>query len=127
MKIDLDIRTPGLQIQADPTRLVQVFDNILNNARKYAPDSPITITVDRQGDRIRIGIRDYGPGIPAEHLEKIFQRFYRVLDQNTSVRGTGLGLYISRRIVQAHSGEIEAESVEGEGTTFNILLPCEEK
>jgi K+-sensing histidine kinase KdpD len=123
MNIKLDIKTPGLKILADPARLAQVFDNILNNADKYAPHSLITIAVVEQKKRVSIAIKDKGPGIPAEHLDKIFLRFYRIPNQNTAVRGTGLGLYICRKIIQTHNGEIEAESTEGKGTTFNIYLP----
>jgi signal transduction histidine kinase len=123
MKIELDIKNPGLKIMADPTRLAQVFDNILGNANKYASGSPITIAVAQQKKRVRIAIKDKGPGIPAEHLDKVFLRFYRIPNQSTSVRGTGLGLYICRKIIQGHNGEIEAESAEGKGTTFNIYLP----
>ncbi len=123
IKIELDIKNPGLMINADPARLAQVFDNILNNADKYAHGSPITITVVQLKKRIHIAIKDKGPGIPLEHLDKIFLRFYRIPNQSVAVRGTGLGLYICRKIIQAHNGEIEAESVEGKGATFNIFLP----
>lgn len=124
MQIDLEILEPGLQIWADPTRLTQVFDNIFNNAIKYAPESPLTITLDKSSDQARIAIRDSGPGIAPEHLQKIFSRFYRIPEKNVSVRGTGLGLYICRKIIQAHGGDINAQSTPGHGTTFIILLPC---
>jgi signal transduction histidine kinase len=127
LEIEINIDSPGLQTTADPTRLAQVFENIINNAIKYAPDSPLTITLDQLGDRARIAIRDQGPGIPTDQLGKIFHRFYRVPTQNTSVRGTGLGLFICRQIVQAHQGEIEVESEEGKGATFYIYLPLEIK
>lgn len=127
LKIDLIIDAPGLQISADPTRLAQVFENIINNAMKYAPDSPLTVHLERVGKQACISIRDYGPGIPKEQLEKIFQRFYRVTDQNKSIRGTGLGLFICRQIIQAHQGEIVADSVVGTGTTFSIYLPLEDR
>jgi len=123
MKIILNIKTPGLQIQADPTRLAQVFENILNNAKKYAEGSPITILVEKHKGRVHIAVKDEGPGIQSMYLDKIFQRFYRIPDRTNGVRGTGLGLYICRKILQAHQGEIEAESGEGKGTTFHIYLP----
>ena len=127
LEIEMNIDSPGLQISADPTRLAQVFENIINNAIKYAPDSPLTISLDQVGDRARITIQDQGPGIPKDQLGKIFHRFYRVPTQNTSVRGTGLGLFICRQIVQAHQGEIEVESEEGNGASFYIYLPLEIK
>ena len=126
VSIDLNIKARRLQIFADPTRLAQVFDNIIGNALKYAPGSPITITVEKIWDKAHIAIRDYGPGIHNKHLEQIFQRFYRLPEHSTSARGTGLGLYICRKIIQAHDGEITAESQLGEGTTFHIYLPCKQ-
>lgn len=123
ISIELQIEAPGLQIQADPTRLGQVFDNILSNATKYAPGSPIIITLTQNDQTAVIAIRDQGPGIPEQHVAKLFQRFYRVPDGNTSVRGTGLGLYICRKLIQAHHGEIFALSTLGQGTTFVINLP----
>lgn len=123
--IRLDIKAPGQQIQADPARLAQVFDNLLGNAAKYAPNSPVTLRLERQDDRVRITVEDQGPGIASEHLQHLFKRFYRVPGQNTSVRGTGLGLYICRRIVEAHQGEIHVESTPGQGTKFLIDLPIE--
>jgi K+-sensing histidine kinase KdpD len=125
LKVELKINSYGLMIQADPTRLAQVFDNITNNAIKYAPGSPIQITLDQKDQKACIAIHDYGPGIPHEHLDKLFQRFYRVPGSSNSVHGTGLGLYICRKIIQAHGGEIEAESEVGAGITFIIRLPCE--
>jgi signal transduction histidine kinase len=125
LEVSLDLHDTGLQIQADPARLAQVFDNLLGNASKYAPGSPVVISLHRDGNFVRIAVKDRGPGIPAENLEHLFTRFYRVPELTASVRGTGLGLYICRQIVQAHLGEISAESTIGEGTTFNILLPLE--
>ena len=127
LAIRLDIQLPGIKVQADPTRLAQVFENLLSNAQKYAPNSPITITVScAPNENVWITVQDRGPGIPAEHLSKIFQRFYRVPNTASLARGTGLGLYICRKIIQAHNGEIQVESVAGEGTTFIIELPCKD-
>lgn len=125
LKIHLKLNAPGLQIQADPTRLAQVFENLLSNARKYAPGSSILISLEIIDDMAKISVKDNGPGISEEHLKNIFQRFYRVPGDSTSIRGTGLGLYIVRQIIHAHHGEINVESKVGEGTTFNIYLPCD--
>lgn len=127
LRVDLELRTPGLQVSADPTRLTQVFDNIISNATKYAPGSPIKIILDKKNLQARISVQDYGPGIASEHLDRIFQRFYRVQQSSTSVRGSGLGLYITRKIIQAHDGEIDAQSHLGLGTTFQIYLPLLQK
>jgi len=127
MKVYFNQPIKGLQISADATRLSQVLDNILGNASKYAPNSPIKITVERIDNKVSIVIKDRGPGIPSDHLEQIFQRFYRLPgNTNTSVCGSGLGLYICRKIIEAHNGEISAQSSLGQGTTFNIILPCEQ-
>jgi signal transduction histidine kinase len=123
LEIQVDLRSGPLKIEADPTRLAQVFDNLISNAIKYAPDSAITIILDSQDDHAHIEFSDQGPGIPTEDLPNIFTRFYRVPSRNKSVRGTGLGLFICRQIINAHQGEITAVSKLGEGTTFNIYLP----
>jgi signal transduction histidine kinase len=126
LDIQLDIRTPGLQIPADPTRLAQVFENLLTNAMKYAPGAPITISLEQADKKVHIIVHDDGPGIAPEHLANLFKRFYRVPTNSTTVRGTGLGLFICRQIVRAHGGEIHAESAIGKGTTFHIFLPLEQ-
>lgn len=123
LDITLSLKDDHCLVQADPTRLAQVFDNILSNAIKYAPNSPVTITLDRKDQMASVAISDKGPGIDPQHVDKLFQRFYRAPESSTIVRGTGLGLYICRKIIQAHNGEITAESVLGQGTTFSIYLP----
>jgi signal transduction histidine kinase len=125
IQIYLDLKVNRLQVQADPTRLAQVFDNLLTNAIKYAPGSRVMIILAVEENQAYITVSDNGPGIEPEHLKNLFDRFFRVPSENVTVRGTGLGLYICRRIVQAHGGEIMVESVVGEGTTFQIHLPLE--
>jgi len=125
IQIYLDLKVNRLQVQADPTRLAQVFDNLLTNAIKYAPGSRVMIILAIEENQAHITVSDNGPGIAPEHLKNLFDRFFRVPSENATVRGTGLGLYICRRIVQAHGGEIMVESVVGEGTTFQIHLPLE--
>jgi len=109
--------------RADPTRLAQVFDNLISNAVKYAPKTPIHIHLSQENEKFHIVVRDFGPGIAPEHLEHLFKRFYRVPSTQSLARGTGLGLFICRHIIQAHQGDICAESTVGEGTTFHIYLP----
>jgi signal transduction histidine kinase len=125
IKIDLQLKVTGLQVIADPTRLAQIFENLLGNASKYAPGSPITISLDLDNKMARMTLSDQGPGIAPENLVHLFKRFYRIPSQNTSIRGTGLGLYICKKIIQAHQGEMEVESELGKGTTFSIYLPIE--
>lgn len=121
--IHTDIEQPLKPIQADPRRLVQVFENLLTNAEKYAPASPVYITIKSVKNGVKVDIRDEGPGIPEKYQERIFDRFFRVPDQQTNIHGSGLGLFICRQIIQAHHGEITLTSKVGEGTTFHIFLP----
>ncbi|OGO70597.1 MAG: hypothetical protein A2Z37_15560 [Chloroflexi bacterium RBG_19FT_COMBO_62_14] len=107
----------------DSTRIAQVLDNLLSNAHKYAPGAPVTVRATKEDKRISIEVADEGEGIPREHISHLFERFYRVPNNNRAVRGTGLGLYICRKIVEAHGGEIWVESAPGEGTTFLFTLP----
>ncbi len=110
-------------IQGDPIRLAQVFDNLLSNAAKYAPQAPVTIILEANKEQVHIIVKDEGPGIAPEHLDKIFERFYRIPDLQTAARGTGMGLFICRQIVSAHRGIINAESEPGKGAAFHITLP----
>jgi signal transduction histidine kinase len=109
-------------IQADSVRLTQVLDNLFENAIKYAPGSKIVVTLQRLENRQVITFSDYGPGIPPEHLQFLFERFYRVPGQARK-HGTGLGLFICRQIVQAHNGQISVKTTPGKGTAFRIELP----
>lgn len=121
IRLELGDDTPTLNV--DPTRVAQVVDNLLSNAHKYAPDAPVVIRSTRFDNQVRIEVEDSGPGVPAEHVPHLFERFYRVPDQKAAARGTGLGLYICRKIIEAHSGEIGIHSEEGTGTRIYFTLP----
>jgi signal transduction histidine kinase len=121
--MDLPEDLPILPI--DTTRIAQVIDNFLNNASKYASGSAVKVIARATDDSLRITVQDEGPGIPAEHRPHLFERFYRVPSESTT-RGTGLGLYISQKIIEAHGGEIGVESTMGEGTSFYFDLPITE-
>jgi len=111
------------EIDLDVFRIEQVISNILSNIVKYAPRSEIQISTELTSDQqLKLSIRDHGPGIEKEKLEKIFQRFERVSGIN-GPSGLGLGLYLSRQIIEAHGGKIWAESELDQGTSFIILLP----
>lgn len=112
-----------INLDADAKRIAQVLNNIIGNAIKYAPGSPVDIQVVEKSGEIEIEIRDEGAGISDEHVESIFERFYRVPDKQRSVRGSGLGLYISKQIIEAHNGEIKVQSKVGKGTSFTICFP----
>jgi PAS domain S-box-containing protein len=102
----------------------QILSNLVGNALKYAPLSAVHIKVEEHPDRLLIRVVDDGPGIPPEHLERIFDRFER-LDHNHVQAGTGLGLYISRQLARAMNGQLTVESEPGHGATFTLDLPAE--
>jgi signal transduction histidine kinase len=121
---DLDVRLDlqsSATIHADGVRVAQVFENLFTNAVKYATGSPIIVGLKQVGGTLIVAFTDHGPGIPAESLPLIFERFYRVRSEKAT--GTGLGLYICKQIIEAHRGKIWAESTPGQGTTFFIELP----
>ncbi len=106
----------------DRRRVQQVVTNVLANAIRYAPGSPIEIGLSRREDHLRIVIADHGPGIPEEYRARVFDRFARI-DSATRQGGFGLGLWIAREIVLAHQGSISIDSPAGRGSTFAIELP----
>lgn len=119
---------PDLAIIADPDALTQAVLNLLDNAIKYTQSSGQVCLVARfaelNGHEMQIVISDSGPGIPAEHLPHVFERFYRVdRARSRELGGTGLGLSIARDLIRAHGGEITVDSVSGEGSIFTIHLP----
>jgi signal transduction histidine kinase len=129
--IGVDIDTPPdlPRMMADRDRIVQVLSNILRNAINYSPrDSRIAIAARRTDGVVETRVTDQGIGVPADSLERIFDRFYQVDPSTTrKVGGVGLGLYICKGIVEAHGGRIWAESAEGKGTTIVFQLPIGEE
>ncbi|HSM25809.1 MAG TPA: ATP-binding protein [Anaerolineaceae bacterium] len=123
LKINLDIRQELPMLTGDPQRLKQVFDNLVSNAAKYAPGSPVNFRIFREPNGISIDVKDVGPGIPTKDLERVFDRFYRSEVHSSDTRGSGLGLFICKKIMEAHQGHITASSFLGKGTTFNLFLP----
>jgi len=108
----------------DKERLKQVMVNLVDNAIKYTPPGGrITVTCAEEGNGVRITVTDSGVGIPAEHLPRIFERFYRVdRERSREAGGTGLGLAIVKHIVEAHGSKVEIESEVGRGSTFSFSL-----
>ncbi|MEA2700971.1 MAG: hypothetical protein QOI66_5242 [Myxococcales bacterium] len=108
----------------DPSRLDQVVTNLLTNAVKYGEGSPITVSIEPLAPgRIRLMVKDEGPGIAAEHQERVFGQFERAASPNSP--GMGLGLWIVSRIVQAHGGSVTLQSHPGQGACFTVELPVE--
>jgi two-component system, OmpR family, phosphate regulon sensor histidine kinase PhoR len=112
-------------LHADPTAVRQVIANLVDNAIRYTPrDGRVTVFSERDGDGVWIGVRDTGIGIAAEHVPRIFERFYRVDPaRSREAGGTGLGLSIVRHLAEAHGGRVRAESAPGRGTTIAALFP----
>lgn len=109
-------------VEVDVSLMAQVLVNLLDNAAKYSPDgSAIDIQASLRPDGVLLGVADQGSGIPDEHLERVFDKFFRSKQQNIS--GTGLGLSISKGIVEAHGGRVWAENRPAGGTLIQILLP----
>ena len=111
-------------IYADPTRIQEVIDNVFSNSIKYTEQGEITIALDANEEVVQIKIQDTGIGMSAEDIPHIFEKFYRVNSSATqTIGGTGLGLFISKKIVELYGGQIWAESTLGKGSTFYITLP----
>ncbi|MCX5658067.1 MAG: ATP-binding protein, partial [Candidatus Omnitrophica bacterium] len=123
--IKINIPRDFPEVNVDFPYMLKAFLNVVDNALKYSPDgSSIEIETSCIGGKARVSVRDYGCGIPKEDLGRIFDKFYRV-QRAQNVLGTGLGLSISKNIIEAHGGNISAESILGKGTKFIIELPLE--
>lgn len=123
MDIHVEIEQSLPQVLADSTRIAQVLDNLISNAHKYAPGSPVTVRVWQTDDQVFISISDQGPGIPSQHMPHLFDRFFQVPNSEKTTHGSGLGLYICRKIIEEHGGMIQAKSKPGQGTTFTFSVP----
>ncbi|MEE8480819.1 MAG: response regulator [Desulfobacterales bacterium] len=118
---------PLPSLKADPLAMESIFGNLITNAINYTQEGgEIRVTVDLAGISIRVKVSDNGFGIADKHLEKIFERFYRVQDENTRyITGTGLGLPIVKGLLDSMGGFIEIESTPGKGSVFTVILPME--
>jgi signal transduction histidine kinase len=125
----LDVDVPDeLTLLVDPQRIAQVVDNLLTNAIKYTPaggEIDVSLTVD--GDRVELAVADTGVGIDAADRERLFSRFFRARRaEEQSIQGVGLGLSITKSIVESHGGRIEVESELGRGSVFRVRLPYDQ-
>jgi signal transduction histidine kinase len=119
---DVDLPDGEVVVDGDVDRLHQVLANLLDNAQKSSPAmEPIEVSLAVADGHAEVSVRDHGAGIAPESLERIFEKFVR--ERGDTVSGTGLGLYISRQILDAHGGRIWAESEEGHGATFHLAIP----
>lgn len=121
-RVDVRAPEPAPQVEGDAPRLERVIENLLTNAIKYSPpETPVVIEIGRRDGHAVVTVLDQGRGIPADQQARLFQRFVRV--PGSPPGGLGLGLYISRLIVEAHGGTIAVESEAGRGSRFRFTLP----
>lgn len=125
LRVEMSAHLPTAYWDAD--RVVQALRNLLSNAIKYTPaGGVIVVQVQGMGDAVQIAVTDQGIGIPPEAMRRLFMPFYRAENAQMEARGMGLGLTVSKGFVEAHGGHIGVASVEGEGSTFTIILPYRE-
>jgi signal transduction histidine kinase len=124
VQLDLEVEDVP-EIAGEPAKLAQLLDNLVSNAIKFTPrDGHVGVRLTADAELIRIEVSDTGIGIPGEERERLFERFFRAQSAlERQIQGTGLGLYISKAIVDAHEGRIGVDSVPGEGTTFIVEFP----
>ena len=124
IRIDVDCEE-GLTAQINDRLLEQAISNLIDNAIKYSPEeTEISVKTVQNEEEVAISVQDQGPGIPREHLGRLFERFYRAdKARSRELGGTGLGLSIVKHIIQAHGGSVDVQSAPGEGSTFTLRLP----
>jgi signal transduction histidine kinase len=119
-----EIAPDARSVYADPTALRQVVSNLVDNAVRHTASGEVALFTRRENGAVVVGVRDSGSGIPSEHLQRIFERFYRVdAARSRDEGGTGLGLAIVKHMVEAHGGRVWAESQVGAGTTISARFP----
>jgi signal transduction histidine kinase len=124
IKLVTEIAADLPDLAADRDKIKQVLLNLLNNAVKYnRPGGMVTIRMGRENDRLEFTIQDTGRGIPADMLPRLFEKFFRASPNDPNTPGTGLGLYICKKIIENHGGQIRATSQENVGTSFTFNLP----
>jgi len=115
---------PSYSVNLDNDHIREIINNLVDNAIKYTPKGEVVVDVTGDDERVIISVKDSGMGIPAEDMQHLFQKFYRVDDKNTrDIGGTGLGLYLCRRLAEIMGGRIWAESIYNRGSTFFVELP----
>jgi signal transduction histidine kinase len=122
--VEVKVEGSASQVRVDPVRLDQIVTNLVENAAKYgAPDTPIIVRIRWDGTGVALSVEDQGPGISQAELPRLFDRFYQTKRAREMKTGLGLGLYITKGLVEAHCGRITVESELGRGSTFTVRLP----
>jgi signal transduction histidine kinase len=110
---------------ADPIAIESVLVNLIDNALKYAPNGPVQVNLTKENGQIILTVSDSGKGIPPKEKQRIFERFYRIGNEDTrSTKGTGIGLYLVKTLVELHHGQITVHDNEPMGTVFKVVLPA---
>jgi signal transduction histidine kinase len=123
-RLVLDVTDEPAMVSCDSLRIEQVLNNLISNAIKYSPSgSDVNVDVGVRDDEAVLSVRDEGVGIAPEDVPHIFEPFRRTGASRESVKGVGLGLYVTKRIVEAHGGRLEVDSMLGAGSTFRVFLP----
>ena len=124
-QLEITVAAPPLAVNADPMRFRQILTNLLSNAIKFTPQGGrIYVAVRRLGPDIALSVADTGPGIAVEDQQRVFEEFQQVGELGARAEGTGLGLALTRRLIQAHGGRIELQSTPGHGAKFTVYLPA---
>ena len=124
LTVSTNIEEGEFYVLADSGKIKQVLSNLVDNAIKYTEQGAIAVSLRREGEKAVVAVKDSGIGIPEKDLPGLFEKFSRASNANTtSVRGTGLGLYIAMQLISAHKGRIWVDTREGEGSTFSFELP----
>jgi signal transduction histidine kinase len=123
-RFELSLPNESVPVLCDPTRMEQILNNLVSNAIKYSPEGGVVrVACENRGESVVLSIRDYGIGISPEDRKKLFTPFSRVGRSQSKIPGIGLGLSVTKRLVEAHGGHVELESTVGEGSTFYVHLP----
>jgi two-component system phosphate regulon sensor histidine kinase PhoR len=126
LSLDFESKFDSLILNVDKLRFSQVIQNLIDNAIKYTKEGWVKVKIDKENNEVLISVSDSGIGMSKELQQKLFGQFVRDPSIKKEIRGTGLGLYIAKHIVEAHKGKIWAESEGiGKGSTFYIKLPIE--
>jgi signal transduction histidine kinase len=124
--VTIEVTGQPPSVKVDPRRIEQVVTNLIENASKYSDEgAPIHVVIGSSGGGATVSVQDQGPGISPEELPRLFDRYFQAQRARVKRRGLGLGLFITKGLVEAHGGAITVESIPGAGSTFRVWFPAE--